>query len=220
MKYPRTYHVSGSQEVFSDDKMLSTEVEESFLNKDLIVTEKLDGGNACLFEGKVFARTHATETFHPSFSKLKALYHSIYYSIYFDFDRYMLFGENMQALHSIEYTKLNSAFYLFGVFDNQEKIWLSWKELKMISEKLSIPTVPFIVKISFKTIKEWREWIDMEMKKESALGPNREGFVFRVPENFNEKDFSNKVCKAVRKGHVQTEEHWSKNWVEQKIINI
>ena len=31
--------------------------------------------------------------------------------------------------------------------------------------------------------------------------------------------FSTHVAKYVRKGHVQTDEHWSKNWKESKVDN-
>ena len=125
MKYQRTFHASSSQEVFSDDKMLSLEAELGFLNKDIVASEKLDGGNACL-NIEVFSRSHSTPTFHASFSKVKNLYNSILYSIDFDFKRYMLFGENMQALHSIVYDSLDSPFYLFAIFDTKLNIWLSY----------------------------------------------------------------------------------------------
>jgi len=218
MKYPRTYHFSCSQEIFSDDKQLTSEIEESFLNKTLIMTEKMDGGNSCLDKAKVFARTHEVETFHPSFSKLKALYNEIYYTVDFNFDRYMLFGENMQAIHSIVYDKLDSPFYLFAIFDKKEKKWCSWEQIQFMNIKLKLKIVHVIATRSFKTLKELRDWVNIEMKKKSHYGDIREGIVFRDPASFKENEFSEKVAKVVRRGHIQSDDHWSKNWKEQKII--
>ena len=44
------------------------------------------------------------------------------------------------------------------------------------------------------------------------LGGEREGVVLRLARGFPVAEFSNNVCKSVRPGHVQTEEHWTRNW--------
>ena len=49
-----------------------------------------------------------------------------------------------------------------------------------------------------------------------------EGFVVRNADRFKYEDFSKNVGKFVRKNHVQTDEHWTKKWVNniiKKIIN-
>ena len=61
---------------------------------------------------------------------------------------------------------------------------------------------------------EWlEEFLASELKKQSALGGEKEGFVVRTKNRFHMDDFKKNVFKYVRKGHVQTDQkHWSKNW--------
>jgi len=217
-KYPRTFHLSFSQEIFSDDKMLSKEIEKSFTNTDIVITEKMDGGNTCLFDGKVFTRTHSEETFHPSFSRVKELYNSILYTKDFDFSRYKLFGENVQAIHSIEYEKLNSPFYLFNILDIKNKEFLSYKEVIDISNYLELKMVKEEFLGQFKTLGELKLFLVRKISIPSYYGGKKEGFVIRKTNSFKYNSFSENVCKFVRKNHVQSDEHWSNNWKEQKII--
>ena len=44
-----------------------------------------------------------------------------------------------------------------------------------------------------------------------------EGFVVRNVDSFAYEDFSKNVAKYVRKNHVQTDEHWTKNWQPNKV---
>ena len=44
------------------------------------------------------------------------------------------------------------------------------------------------------------------------LGGEREGVVLRLACGFPALEFPNNACKSVRPGHVQTEEHWTRNW--------
>jgi ATP-dependent RNA circularization protein (DNA/RNA ligase family) len=218
MKYPRTYHLSFSQEIFNDDKMLDKKVEESFINTEIVITEKLDGGNCCLFNGKIYARSHTEETNHPSFSMVKSLYNSILYTKDFEFDRYMLFGENMQAIHSIKYTKIKSPFYLFNILDTKTDKWISLKELKEISNYLNIPMVPIIFEGTMQSLGVLKLTLERNINRPSYIGGEKEGFVIRKTESFNKDKFNKNVCKFVRRGHVQSDEHWSKNWKTQKIV--
>lgn len=211
-KYNRTYHFSFSPEIKSDDKTLSTQAEKNFINKELIITEKLDGGNACLHKNLVFARTHAQEASHSSFSMLKSI--SAILNAYEDrrdiLLNHMVFGENMEGIHSIEYSNLTDPFYIFNI--KKESVWLSWNEIEDLSKQLRLPIVPVIFRGSFKNIKELEEFLNEELRKESVLGAKREGFVVRPASEFNDNEFSSVVGKYVRNGHVQTDEHWSKNY--------
>ena len=44
-----------------------------------------------------------------------------------------------------------------------------------------------------------------------------EGFVVRNANKFAYIDFAKNVGKFVRKNHVQTDEHWTKNWENNSI---
>ena len=57
------------------------------------------------------------------------------------------------------------------------------------------------------------------MKEKSSLGDTeKEGFVIRVRDGFEEKDFEKNIAKFVRKNHVQTESDWLKKWKQSKLI--
>jgi hypothetical protein len=94
-----------------------------------MITEKLDGGNCCMFAGKVFARTHKHEATHASFGPIKQLYVRMRdEELLLPSDSHLaLFGETMCAQHSIHYDGLTSYFYLFAVFDTRARTWLAWQ---------------------------------------------------------------------------------------------
>lgn len=218
MKYNRTFHFSFSPEIHSDDKVIDSVAEKNFIGREIVLSEKLDGGNACNRGHSIFARTHSEEASCRSFSLMKQMFAGLYYSIDFDFDRYMLYGENMQAIHSIVYDSLRSPFYMFHIFDKKTGLWLSYDEFLEIAEKLSIPVAPLVFRGTFNSIADLKDFFAEKLKGPSAFGPEIEGFVARYPEAFPDEDFEFKMAKYVREGHVQTDEHWSKNWKPQKII--
>ena len=65
--------------------------------------------------------------------------------------------------------------------------------------------------------KELKNIVENLVIQESSLGGKREGIVIRNAARFDNEDFSKNVMKWVRKGHVQTDEHWTKNWKKAKI---
>jgi len=90
--YPSTPHLPFSPGVQVDDTKLADC--PWLVGHELVVTEKLDGGNCCLWRGGVYARTHSHEAKHPWFASIKALYPS--FAARVD-DDLMLFGENMSV---------------------------------------------------------------------------------------------------------------------------
>jgi hypothetical protein len=212
-KYPRTYHFSFSPEIHSDDKVIDKDCEKSFIGREVVVLEKLDGGNACLKNGKVFARTHSTPAVHDSFSMLKQINNFLKY----DIDGLEIFGENLQGIHSIDYGEIESPFYIFNI--REDNIWHSWDNVVRISKKLNIPVVPEVFRGKFSSLKELEEFLSNELKKPSLINGSaeREGFVIRPVNEFLDNEFSCFVGKYVRQGHVQSNEHWSSNWQEANI---
>lgn len=105
------------------------------------VTEKLDGGNCCIHRGLVYARTHAHPATHASFSPIKALASTLHASGALP-PHVALYGENMTAVHSIEYRSLPHGFFLFGVWDCEARAWLSWDEVVAWAAALELATVP------------------------------------------------------------------------------
>lgn len=62
-KYPRTPHFKFSPGAKNDDRIADNY--SNFIGKEIIITEKLDGGNIGLTKNGVYARSHATFTSNP-----------------------------------------------------------------------------------------------------------------------------------------------------------
>ena len=135
--YPSTPHLPFSPGVQADDIKLDDCA--WLVGSEVVVTEKLDGGNCCLWRGGVYARTHAHEATHPWFASIKALYPSFAASVD---DDLMLFGENMSAVHSVEYDRLGAHFYLFGVRRVSTGEWLAWDKVTALAQALELPHAP------------------------------------------------------------------------------
>ncbi len=207
-KYSRTYHFPFSPGTTSGDRI--TKDWTGILQHELVMTEKLDGENTCLKTSGVYARSHAAPTISPWSVKMRELweYHKRWLG---DLE---IFGENLYAIHSIEYEKLDSYFYIFAIRLHDE--WLSWEEVEFYAGVLELPTVPVIRQTVFSE-KEIVENIETEMQNGSRLGGECEGFVFRNSGSFHVDDFSKNVLKYVRKNHVKTDEHWTRNWKRAKL---
>ena len=209
-KYPRTYHLPWSPGSTNDNK-ISKDV-NYLLCKEIVITEKLDGSNSCIKKDGVYGRSHAVFTTNPWDVELKKL-HSIIGN-YLDDETYV-FGESLYAVHSIEYTNLESYFYIFGVRDNN--IWIPWQQVEEYSYLLDIPTVPVLFKGVVNSVKELKSLVNDLVSKQSELGGDIEGVVVRSAGMFHNDDFAENVMKWVRKDHVQTDEHWTRSWKKAKI---
>lgn len=200
-KYPRTYHLPWSLGTTDDDKILETT--QQFNNKQVIVTEKIDGENTTLYTNYYHARSLDSSD-HESQHWLKAFHAQIKYNIPFE---YRICGENVFAKHSIYYDKLPSYFLCFSIWVRD--ICLSWEDTQKWAETLGINLVPVL----YKGI--WNEEIIKQCYSgESKYGIEQEGYVVRLAESFQYKNFDQSVAKFVRKDHVVTNKHWK----QQEII--
>lgn len=215
-KYPRTYHFGFSNSKTPDDK---TSNDYSVLeNKEIIIGEKLDGQNSGWNNCDVFARSHATPSELPWDKPIKEVHNKIKHVIGED---EWVFGESMVGIHSIEYKKLKSYYYIFGVRVKDE--WLSWDDVEDYAYCLNLPTVPTLFKGKCNDIEA--KVLDL-MKSPSILDgydtitgeETMEGVVVRNSNTFKDKDFNKNVLKMVREGHVKTDEHWTRNWKKAKLI--
>ena len=110
-------------------------------------------------------------------------------------------GENLYAKHSIFYDNLKSFFYLFSIW-NEENKCLSWDETMEWAELLQIQPVISL----YRGI--WNENAIRNAYSEYALSNESEGFVVRLADSFAYEEFDKSVAKFVRKNHVQTNQHW------------
>ena len=209
-KYNRTYHLPFSPGTTSDDRISKTI--DSILGIEVIISEKLDGENCGMVKDGVYARSHATFTTSPWSKEVRQLHSILRHDLSEDV---FLFGENMEGIHSIEYSDLTSYFYLFGVRDNYN--WISWDEVEEYSYILDVPTAPVLFRGFINTYEELKTIVEDLVSQPSSLGGKREGIVIRNANSFHNDDFSQNVMKWVRKGHVQTDEHWTRNWVKANI---
>lgn len=204
-KYPRSYHFSYSPGAKNDDR-INDDV-STLLGKNIIISEKNDGSNTGFSNEAVFGRSHVEPTRNSWDVKMWELHSLIKNSIE---DDMFIFGENMYGVHSIEYSELTSYFYMFGI--RHKNIWLSWDEVEEYSYLLDIPTVPVLFKGVINTEKELEKLVINLASQPSALGGIREGVVVRLRDSFDDDNFSNSLLKYVRKDHVSTDIHWSKNY--------
>ncbi len=193
IKYPRTYHFRWSPGLQNDDRMLPSTL--GWEGRQVVITEKMDGEGTTFYRDGLHARSMEFEP-HPSRERIKAIHAEVCYEIP---ESYRICGENLTAVHSIKYKFLPSYFMVFNIWNGLT--CLSWEETMEWCALLGLNTVPLIY---------WGEYSD-DLCKElcKQLNPlTQEGLVVRPARAFSMVEFPYVVGKYVRKGHVQTSEHW------------
>lgn len=197
VKYPRTAHLPSSLGATSDDKWISS-AGLDYLSSgiDLVVTEKMDGGNLTWASDHFHARsidsgTHAWDT------RARALWAEKRWDIP---EGWRISGESMLARRSVSYDNLPGVFIVFGIWDETNAL-LSWDETVEWAEMLELPTVPVIYRGSDfdQASKAW--FLDHNVQ-------TSEGFVLRDVGRITYNDFHTKVAKWVRADHVRTNSDW------------
>lgn len=219
-KYGRTYHFPFSPGTTNDDRINFDWWEDISKIETIIHTEKLDGENTCLNKYGVFARSHAAPTIHPWANYLKERWSWMKN----DLGDLEIFGENLYAIHSIEYQDLEEHFYVFGI--RYLDMWLSWEEVEFYASFFGLPTVPVLSEEEPDSESSFETGV-LEMVKESSVFDSIDSFTKEactmegiVSKNKNEypvDDFKENVFKYVRKDHVKTDEHWTRNWKRAKL---
>lgn len=214
-KYPRTLHLPWSENIGSDDKRLSSV--EYFLNKPLVITEKIDGSNLCITKDMVYARSHSGSPKHPSFDPAKFLHATIGYQI----DSCLsIFGEWCFAVHSIEYDSLPGYFLVFHIRIDDLGDWADWDLVVRGARKLGLNTVPVLWEGIVTSEQELQTITDSVAHGSSTFGrEEREGIVVRVRSGFSNELFSKSVAKWVRKDHPKDpDEHWMFKTIKRQGI--
>lgn len=202
MKFPRVFHLPESLGITSDDKVI--ESAKIFDDMDIVITEKMDGENTCLETHTIHARSENSKD-HPSRHFIKAIHSQIRYQIPFHL---AIYGENLFAKHSIEYSELPiEMFLIFAVIDKNTNTFLSWKATEEWAYKLNMLTVP--------VIKTGKGVISIPPEK-SVYGNEVEGFVVRNVNEFQVDKINENMAKWVRADHVKTDEHWTKKWIPNR----
>lgn len=247
-KYGRCLHAKISLGTTSDDRFMPDGYVKVFADMpDLVMTEKLDGQNNCFKKDGVFARSHVAPTSHPWDKPMRERWqlikndlgslelfgenmygiHSVAYknleSYYYLFaarengkwlswEEVKFYAEmfDFPTVPEIKITTKLKDFYKEGVDEN--KLLADWliANLGMTWEE-SVDTPGLL------------GGYDLDTGADSS-----EGFVIRNIEGYenrnsgvldvHENEFNN-LFKLVRKGHVKTDEHWTKTWKPATLID-
>ena len=168
IKHPRIPHLPWSPGNKSDDLVLRNM--KHFEGQEVVITEKLDGENTTFYTDYMHARS-INYRHHPSRAWVKNLHAQIAYLIPYG---WRLCGENVYARHSIAYSNLESYFYLFSVWDDQN-ICLSWQETIKWAEMLGLVT-PRVLYLG--------PWEEAKILKLSVDTVQSEGYVVRSAQHF------------------------------------
>jgi len=211
LKYPRTPYWPFSPGIGRHDTVHPDP--QRFVGRPVVVTEKLDGSNVLIHRGKVYGRSVADEAAHKWMAMVKK-HHAWKVA---EPDAY-LYGEDIYGVHSIEYgaVREEETYYAFALRDSRGD-FSSMAALERFATERNISVVPVIFRGVFASIAQMRGFIERQHSKRSVLGGEREGVVVRVAEGFASAQFARSACKSVRRDHVRTDRHWTRNWRPCKL---
>lgn len=191
-KYPRTLHLPWSEGMTNDDKILKSL--DNFIGKRVIVTQKYDGENTSIYCDHTHARSLDSAN-HPSRDWLKKFAAEFQHNLP---EKFRICGENLYAKHSIGYNDLESYFYGFSMWDDNN-VCLSWDETVEWFQLLGVTPVQVLYDGLFD-----QGYIKSLFVDDGSM----EGYVVRLADAFSYEDFGKSVAKFVRKNHIQTLDHW------------
>ncbi len=208
-KFPSTVHLAAPRDVdLRDDKVLSKAERSAFLERDLIVEEKIDGANLGLSfdaDGGVRAQNRGDYLNFPAVGQWKHLSDWLMprTDALFDHltDRLILFGEWCYARHSVAYDRLPDWFLAFDIYDRVEERFWSCRRRDEILASIGLARVPELAHGRF-TISGLED-----LMRQSRVGDApAEGLYMRV----DSEDWLEQRAKLVRTTFVQSiEKHWA-----------
>lgn len=196
-KYPSTPHLRTSQSVAHDDHLVTDEgLSRLASGLELVVTEKMDGGNVSLYRDDFHARSLDARS-QPWDARSKAEWAAVRALIPADV---RLSGESLSARRSVAYHNLPAATLIFGAWRGE--FALAWDEVESLASMLGLPTAPVLYRGTdfHAACSAWRD--------SGRTEHTSEGFVVRLASGFNRSEFALSMAKWVRKNHVRTTADW------------
>ena len=208
-RYPRTFHVPFSPGVTRDDRVLSDL--SSFEGKRVVISTKQDGESTTIYaDGYLHARSVDGEL-HPSQSRARAIAASVAFNLP---DGWRICGENLQAVHSIRYSRLRSYFQVFSIW-NELNECLPWDDTIEWCALLGLETVPVIYDGPFD-----ESVLKSLYRPTDDRGDEIEGWVMRTADGFKYEQYRYRVVKFVRAGHVAAHaRHWRRGPIEENHLD-
>ncbi len=200
VKHPRIFHLPWSPGRGDDDRAIESTAQ--FEGYEICVTEKYDGENTSLYSDYIHARSLEYNR-RVDRTWMKRLHASICADIP---EGWRICGENLWGRHSIAYENLSSFFLVHSVWDDRN-ICLSWTDTVFWAEMLGLVTVPVLFRGRFS---------ERELRARIVPGGS-EGYVVRLAQAFHYRQFGRSVAKYVRAGHVQTQAHWTRQIMPNRL---
>lgn len=194
VKYPRTYHLPWSPGIHNDDRVIRSL--DRFVGQRVIVMEKLDGENTTLYTRYCHARSVDSKN-HPSRNYAKAIHGQIAHDIP---EGWRVCSENMYAKHSIHYKNLKGYLYGFAIW-NERNMCLPWDLTAEWLTLLGLPYPDILYDGMWDETRIKALWTDKDWE-------TKEGYVVRIADGYHYGEFRETCAKFVRKGHIQTTQHW------------
>ncbi len=246
-KYARSLHARISLGTTSDDRFMPKGYLSAFATlPELVVTEKLDGQNNCLSKHGVFARSHAALSQLPWDRPLQERWQRIKGDLgdleLFGENMFGLHSIGYRGLESYFYlfavrergrwlsweeVELTAAMFDFPT------VPVIVGSTRLPEQKLPYADEDQVLSTWLQAIlgMDWRQYVQSPgalQGYDPATGADAcEGLVIRnaasfetnsglLPVAWNEFD---SLFKLVRKGHVQTDEHWTRNWKAAQLCD-
>lgn len=177
-KFPSIPHLPWSCGVSEDDIIKN---DFSFFNdKEVVVSLKMDGENTTVWwNGHIHARS-IDSGYHPSRTWCKSFLSQVAPNLP---KGWRVCGENLYAEHTIHYSNLESYFYAFAIFD-ENNISISIDDFIEWCELLNLVHTPFLYK------GVWNEKVIKSLYSKNYNENRMEGYVVRVTHSFQWEDYA------------------------------
>ncbi|KAJ3202305.1 hypothetical protein HDU67_000646 [Dinochytrium kinnereticum] len=239
-RFPRTRHLCDLGGATRDDLVLSDTEALAMIQpprgegrRRVTVEEKVDGANVGFrltrtskggWEVICQNRSHdgITASTHPQFSKLASWIHRHREVL----DRVLrsgtngghvvMFGEWMQARHSVRYDLLEDLFVAFDIYDVAERRFFSRERFWRVLEGTGMCCAPRVEVMLGGDARDAKEALLATLQERSKFSSleRREGVVVRVDEG----EWLLDKAKIVRSDFIAGNRHWSKNTVELNTV--
>ena len=199
-KAPRTWRLPWCPDDSGDDKVLKDV--SGLEGRNVVVTAKMDGENISLYGSNGYVHARKVEPLNtPNSERIKALAAELGPDLP---EGWRLCGESIIRQHTIHYQNLRAhhRWYLnvFNLWDDKNEC-LSWDQICEWSELLNLPMVPVLYR------GPWNQKLIQSLFRPEFENDPMEGYVVRIEDGFQFRDYRKFVGKFVRPKFQQPQTH-------------